>query len=383
MPDSHRRSLSAHVSCAILLTSLIGCQGNVAPWRSASSIGSQQKLRNPEKTHLAFARLSERTGKPEAARESYLIVLDQNPQSVEATIGLAGLDLRAGRIREAELGFLKAGELAPDDALVSEALGQFYLTQERFAEAETALRRGYAANPNDRRLQYRLGLALARQGRIPESEPLFVNSVGEAESDYNLGLILYEQGQTVAAEQRLLRAVMKKPTLNEAQHWLEVVRNERATQMIAQGPTPGSQQSPIATGGASLPYGVMNPAFGAQHTSQAELGTLTLAARQALEQQQLQRQQQQIQFPQHSVPQRPFPQHSQLPLTRHQNGLQQSSLQVTPGAASPLAAHPPQRAVGQHQTLDTTRMTATQLEQLQNSMTSQQRLALQRQAQQR
>ncbi len=382
MPATRLITPAARVLCATLLVCLpAGCQSNMAPWKSASfAPGGQQPLKNPTKTHLAFARLSERTGQLQAARESYLTVLDENPQSVEATIGLAGLDLRAGNVREAERGFLKAGELAPNDPLVAEALGQFYLSQDRFRDAEQFLRQGHEANPNDRRLQYRLGLALARQRRMTEAEPLFVQSVGEPEADYNLGLILYEQGETVAAEQRLLRAVMKKPTLNEAQHWLEVVRNERATQMIAQGPRTSIQQSPLQ-GGGPLPYGALNPAIGAQHTSQAELGSLSLAARQALEQQQLQRQQQpfpqtQQQFPQHGQQLPMQQQFQQLPIQQPQHGLQQSGLQVAPQHSQII-----QSPVQQHRTLDTSRMTATQIEQLQNSMTPQQRMAFQQQLQ--
>lgn len=387
-----RWPLAARLLCAMLLVSLVvGCQGNMAPWKAPSFAGRQPELKNPTRTHLSFAKLSERTGNLQAARESYLTVLDENPQSVEATIGLAGLDLRAGNIRDAELGFLKAAELAPNDPLVAEALGQFYLSQDRFRDAEQFLRQGYEANPTDRRLQYRLGLALARQRRMAEAEPLFIQSVGEPEADYNLGLILYEQGETIAAEQRLLRAVMKKPTLNEAQHWLEVVRNERATQMIAQGQQNPMQQSPLQQspirGGNGLPYGALNPAIGAEHTSQAELGSLSLAARQALEQQQLLRQQEQ--FPQ---PQQQFPQHTQqlpqqqFPVQQYQPGLQQSGLQVSPGpvnAVAPQHSQAIQTPVQQHQTLDTSRMTATQIQQLQNSMTPQQRMAFQQQLQMR
>lgn len=384
--------LAARILSAMLLVSLVvGCQGNMAPWKAPSFAGRQPELKNPTRTHLSFAKLSERTGNLQAARESYLTVLDENPQSVEATIGLAGLDLRAGNVRDAELGFLKAGELAPNDPLVAEALGQFYLSQDRFRDAEQFLRQGYEANPTDRRLQYRLGLALARQRRMAEAEPLFVQSVGEPEADYNLGLILYEQGETIAAEQRLLRAVMKKPTLNEAQHWLEVVRNERATQMIAQGQRNPMQQSPLQQspirGGNGLPYGALNPAIGAEHTSQAELGSLSLAARQALEQQQLQRQQEQFPQPQQRFPRntRQLPQ-QQFPVQQYQHGLQQSGLQVSPGPANESALAPQhsqmiQSPVQQHQTLDTSRMTATQIQQLQNSMTPQQRMALQQQLQ--
>jgi Flp pilus assembly protein TadD len=349
MPANRPAALIGRLCCAALCLSLLtGCVGGAGSL-SDFRLGKRQKFKNPERTHLAFAKLSERTGDLKVARDSYNIVLDEDPQSVEATVGLAGLDLREGMTREAERGFLKASQLAPGDPLVTEALGQFYLAQDRYRDAEQHLKQGIDANPGNSRLQYRLAVALAQQGRVTEAEPLFVQAVGEAESDYNIGLILYEHGETVSAEQRLLRAVMKKPTLSQAQHWLEVVRNERAATMIASG-----QQLPLPQpGGSNLPHGALNQFVNSDHADQVALGSLNLAGRHALQQQQL---------------------------------LEQSSLQVSPGPANVIPQPPRpsqviQAPVQQFQSLDTSRMTATQLEQLQNSMTPEQRLAFQRQMQ--
>ncbi len=329
--------------CVSVLTGCVGGAGSLSDFR----LGRARKFKDPGRTHLAFAKLSEKIGDLKVARDSYQIVLKEDPQSVEATVGLAGLDLREGKTRDAERGFLKAAQLAPSDPLVSEAVGQFYLAQDRFRDADQALKQGLDANPGNRRLQYRLAVALAQQGRVTEAEPLFVQAVGEAESDYNIGLILYEHGETVLAEQRLLRAVMKKPTLSQAQHWLEVVRNERAATMIATG-----QQLPLPQpNGSNLPHGAINQFLNAQHADQVALGSLNLAARQA-----------------------------------QQQALEQSSLQVSPGPANVLPQPPRpsqiiQAPVQQYQTFDASRMTATQLEQLQNSMTPEQRLVFQRQLQ--
>jgi Flp pilus assembly protein TadD len=343
-PATFFARLCSAALCLSLLTGCVGGAGSLSDFR----LGRSQKFKNPERTHLAFAKLSEKTGDVKTARASYLTVLDENPQSVEATVGLAGLDLREGKNGDAERGLLKASHLAPGDPLVAEAVGQFYLGQNRYRDAEQHLKQGLDANPTNRRLQYRLGVALAQQGRVTEAEPLFVQAVGEAEADYNIGLILYEHGETLLAEQRLMGAVMKKPTLNQAHHWLEVVRNERAATNIASGQRPLPQPN-----GSHLPYGAVNQLIDSQHADQVALGSLNLAARQALQQQQI---------------------------------LEQSSLQVAPGPAyvppqAPTPSQIIQAPVQQYQTFDTSRMTATQLEQLQNSMTPEQRLAFQRQLQ--
>ncbi len=216
-------SLAAVFCCAAALT---GCQstGNTTAWQPTSDAEAQ--LKDPERLRLSFAQVSEQRGDYNAAREAYQQVSLANPQSPEAILGLARLDLLAGRIQTAEQLFLQAFRVDPENSLVIESLGQFYLTQNRFDEAVRHLSRGIQLTPGNNRLRHRLAVALAKQGNIAASEPHFAQSVGDAEADYNIGLILYEQGQVKQAEERFLSAVLKKPTLSQAQNWLDAVRQE-------------------------------------------------------------------------------------------------------------------------------------------------------------
>lgn len=226
----------------LCLLSSIGCQtAGSSFWQSASN-DPKADLKDPERLHLAYGKLSEQTGDYATARENYESALRQNQQTEEAILGLARLDLLAGRTAEAERRFRKAVEVAPNSPLTNEALGQFYLTQNRYAEAAAQLQQGLAAAPDSKRLRHKLGIALARSGNIVAAEPQFIQAVGDAEADYNIGLILYEQGHTSDAEQRFLQAVLKKPTLAPAQHWLDTVRQERDAQgLLASAP---SRQKP-------------------------------------------------------------------------------------------------------------------------------------------
>lgn len=247
---------SATIFC---LLAIVGCQStgssNRSLWQTFSN-DPMADLKDPERLHLAYAKLSEQTGDYATARESYETALRQNEQTEEAILGLARLDLLAGRHAEAERRFRKAVEVAPTSPLTNEALGQFYLTQNRYAEAAAQLQRGLSVAPGNKRLRHKLGIALARGGNIVAAEPQFVQAVGDAEADYNIGLILYEQGHTAEAEQRFLQAVLKKPTLAPAQHWLDTVRQEHdAKGLLASAPNrqhaapvPGSGlQAPIPT----------------------------------------------------------------------------------------------------------------------------------------
>lgn len=248
----------------------VGCQstGNRSLWQTFSN-DPQADLKDPERLHLAYAKLSEQTGDYATARESYETALRQNQQTEEAILGLARLDLLAGRHAEAERRFKEAVETAPTSPLTNEALGQFYLTQNRYAEAAAQLQRGLSVAPDNKRLRHKLGIALARGGNIVAAEPQFVQAVGDAEADYNIGLILYEQGHTAEAEQRFLQAVLKKPTLAPAQHWLDTVRQEHdakgllAAAPARQGSAPVTARRPQAPNPtAALPAAAQVPAEG-------------------------------------------------------------------------------------------------------------------------
>lgn len=224
-----RKSISAAaILCAFCAA---GCQTppgffNLNFWETSRA----EDLKDPEKLHLTFAQLSEQNGDFKTARTSYETAFEENQMSFDAVLGLARLDLLSGRTPEAERNFLKAFELAPTNQQVIEAVGQFYLTQDRHTEAVQYLQRGLELAPGNRRLHYRMGLAMARQGNIAQAEPHFIQAVGEAESDYNIGLILYERGELGPAVNRFQQAVLKKPTLAQAQHWLDTVRTELSSQ---------------------------------------------------------------------------------------------------------------------------------------------------------
>lgn len=238
-------SFAVVLCCAAALT---GCQstGESNTWQPTADAEAQ--LKDPERLRLSFAKMSEQQGDYKAARDAYLEASAENPQSPEAILGLARLDLLAGRIPAAERQFLRAYQVAPENSLVIESLGQFYLTQDRFDEAVRHLSRGIELTPGNNRMRHRLAVALAKQGNIAAAEPHFAQSVGDAEADYNIGLILYEQGQTRRAEERFLSAVLKKPTLAQAQHWLDVVRQEpvnAAEAQLAAASQPAAERQPV------------------------------------------------------------------------------------------------------------------------------------------
>lgn len=249
------------LTLATCLFSAVGCQ-SMSPdswkfWQKPENASRTQGLKDPVRTHVAYGHLQEQNGNLNEARESYEIALKQDAKSADATLGLARLDLLGGRPKEAEKKFDQALAMAPQNAHVLEAIGQFYITQERYQDAARLLDRGVQADPNNRKLRFQLAVATARSGDIRGAEPHFVQAVGAAEADYNIGLILYESGKLAQADQHLQRALHTNPKLAQAEYWLNEIRSEMGT-APAQGSSPNAglvQDAPVPTpgGGGPLP----------------------------------------------------------------------------------------------------------------------------------
>lgn len=161
-----------------------------------------------------------------AARASYEKVLAADEKSVDAVIGLARLDEVAGRVADAEQGFLKAVRLDSNSPRTLDALGQFYTSQKRWSDATETLYRALTAAPDDNAIRFHYGIALARSGQIEMAKPLLVDAVGVATAHYNLGVILHENGDIAGSEEQFSAALLANPRLEQAQQWLKEVRRE-------------------------------------------------------------------------------------------------------------------------------------------------------------
>ena len=210
---------------------------------------------DPKRLPLAYAQWQENIGNLPEARKTYEGVLGKDPNSVEALLGMARVDQLAGREVEAEEGFQRTLQACPEDPRVLDAAGQFYVAQERWSDAIPLLQQATVQAPNEVSYRFHLAIALARSGDINGSLPHFARTVGDAEAHYNVGYVLFEQGQLEAAEHHLFQALMKKPDLVEAQALYEQATTERENDLLvkASGPTSpviGLHDAPLQT---SLP----------------------------------------------------------------------------------------------------------------------------------
>ena len=231
------------VAVAYLCVALTGCASSGSRWNPLArkddreTAVARKKLKDPHKLDLAYAKWQEQIGNVTEARERYQRVLHDEPHSIPAMLGLARLDQLAGHMAEAEQAYRKTLKSAPNDPLVLDALGQFYANQEKWPLAIDALRQALQSSPNDNTIRFHLAVAMAKAGDISGAKPHFVNAVGDAEADYNLGLILHDQGKLEQAEQYFVQAAVKKPTLEQAQYWLTEIRVEKETKQLLSGTT--------------------------------------------------------------------------------------------------------------------------------------------------
>lgn len=183
---------------------------------------------------VAYGKLEESRNNVNKAHDAYTTALAKDPQSYQAILGLARLEQLAGRPETAEQGFLKAQSIAPGAPDVLTAIGQFYAAQNRWDEAIAVHRQAFQADPSNSQNRYGLARVLTQAGRIDEGLSQFEEALhnnaenSTAAAEYNVGVILHEQGRLVAAEQHLLKATIHDPHMSQAQEWLDVVRRDRS-----------------------------------------------------------------------------------------------------------------------------------------------------------
>ncbi|WP_029894588.1 SPOR domain-containing protein [Desulfohalovibrio reitneri] len=185
-----------------------------------------------------------RLGRHEEAAGLYRDLLDNNPRSDRAHLGLGRsalalemheqaashlakaaelgghwrswlyLGVAASGLQDhgrAESAFRQALALRSNQSETLNNLGVCLLMQDRPAEAAKVLSRALRHGEGNPSTYNNLGLALARQGRLEEALEAFKASGGEAEAHNNLGYVLYLQGEYAAAERHLNRAVDVSP----------------------------------------------------------------------------------------------------------------------------------------------------------------------------
>ncbi|HBN76210.1 MAG TPA: hypothetical protein DD473_10405 [Planctomycetaceae bacterium] len=204
---------------------------------------TEKDLKNPLQLHLSYAKLQEQLGYLTEARSSYEKVVDSEPKSIEANIGLARLDALAGRYDDAEKRMRNATSIDSNSAEAHYALGNFLAEQKRHTEAIVEIQKAVKLQPSNTDYKYSLGIELAKLEQYQEAMITLTEVVSRPEAMYNIGYIAMNDHQDdLVAERYMVEALRLNPKLEQARYWVTELKNKKE---------PNGQQ--IITASASKP----------------------------------------------------------------------------------------------------------------------------------
>jgi tetratricopeptide (TPR) repeat protein len=151
------------------------------------------------------------TGDAATARADYQQALRDEPANRDALLGLAALDVRAGRLEAAEGAYLRLLQADPRDAHAHAALLALRAGRVDPVAAESRVKVMLAENPGAHVLNFTLGNQFAQQGRWAEAQQEYFKAYSaEPENPdfaYNLAVSLDHLRQPTLALQYYERAV--------------------------------------------------------------------------------------------------------------------------------------------------------------------------------
>lgn len=194
---------------------------------------------------LKYAQWMEETGNLAEAKINYTQVLKENSKNVDAILGNARVELASKDVSAAEKGFRRALKIDSSSAQAYSGLGQCQSEKKEWAAAAESLAKASTGLPEDKSIRHQLGIALVHTGNLQAAQLQFTQSVGAAAGHYNIALILKDEGRVREAEEQLVMALRKDPSLKEAAHWLSELRNTPAPEASARLAAPAPIQPQI------------------------------------------------------------------------------------------------------------------------------------------
>ncbi len=146
-----------------------------------------------------------------SARTEYQHALREEPANRDALLGLAALDVRAGRFEHAEAGYLRLLQSDPRDSHALAALIALRAGRTDPVAAESRVKSVLADNPGSHVLNFTLGNQLAQQGRWAEAQQEYFRAYtaepDNADFAYNLAVSLDQLRQPKLALDYYQRAI--------------------------------------------------------------------------------------------------------------------------------------------------------------------------------
>ncbi|MCG6871441.1 MAG: tetratricopeptide repeat protein [Gammaproteobacteria bacterium] len=172
-----------------------------------------------------------RHGRTAEAKAGYLEVLNRQPGHAQALHMLGNLDLREGKLENAERLIRQAAEKDPNDAATHNSLGNVLRARGRSVDAEAAYRQAIGLDPEFGVAHGQLGQLLADRGALEEAEPVLRRALAlDSSLDdalHALGKVLNNRGQREDAADVFRQLLHRKPdsamVQNDCGHVLRAV----------------------------------------------------------------------------------------------------------------------------------------------------------------
>lgn len=166
--------------------------------------------------HMSLARLQERQGDANGAREIYEQVLRETPQEGAAHHRLGVLDAKAGRFAAAIQHFEATLSTSSPSAELLNDLGYACYLNDDLQAAEKWLAQAVNLDPQNTAAHNNLGLVLGALRRDEESLEQFRRAGSLADAYNNLAWVLTQRGDLAGARRHYLMALDADPTLKPA-----------------------------------------------------------------------------------------------------------------------------------------------------------------------
>jgi tetratricopeptide (TPR) repeat protein len=231
---------------------------------------AQKSLKNPEAMLMVHAQLLEDQHNYAEARQRYRELITAYPNSVQAGLGLARIEHQTGREQQAELILTALQQTFPKDVSVRLAFGQQHTDRDQHGAAVQSFAMAVELDPENQEARYQLGLALAKTQRYEEALEHLSFAVGESAATYNVGYLLYENGQTSEALRWFNAALDAHPdskTRSQASRMIAQLSHRDVpddgqfdVQLASQADTIRRSQIPFRTVGATTSTPQVRPA---------------------------------------------------------------------------------------------------------------------------
>jgi Flp pilus assembly protein TadD len=189
-------------------------------------------------------------GRLDEAAASFTRILQRNPASVDARIGLGRIRLGSDPAA-AEVLFLEALQHEPRNAVALNDLGIARDLQRRHADAQTAYARALAANPGMSAAQVNMALSLAMSGRSRDAiqllRPLASDPGAPRKLRHNLAAVLVMGGDKAEAERILSKDMPPEEVRQAVEAYAAAASPATAATLLAPSDSSTASAAPAAS----------------------------------------------------------------------------------------------------------------------------------------